>query len=285
MNCAGFQAALAHLLVDGSLRKQLELDKTAIQQRFSLSEDEIRTLGSFDRSRLQLMADAVAGKRLQLLRRGLPTTVAILEGNERGRALLQDFLISCVPLLDGDQEMDHNRLLADSRRMAEFLVIRRDNVTPSYLAALSGYEAMRIGLALGIQASLSAAAALTPDHVLSNTCTPRIGSHVALRAFEYDVVSIASEAMREGNKTDLSRRTTYIALRRQAGSLAVTTYRVGSLAFEALRLCNGSLTVADICASIGSGERARHARTVLRLALERGYFVSSDKAETRIMAQ
>jgi len=282
----GFQAALARLLVEPDLRARLGVDEVEIQRRFSLSDSEFRALRALDRSRLQLMVEAVAGKRLQLLRQALPHTTKILESAEAGRLFLRDFFSNIPPLIEHGSEMAHNRLLADSRRLADCVRNARIDGVPEYLCELASYEAVKVGLSFSLRARASADAALPANTPVTDSWRPRLGDHVLLRTFRYDFLFLASDGKCNLNAIKPKRQTTHVAFYRQAGSLAISTYRLGRVAIQTLQLCDGTRSLSELLAEVIAGEvgseRASRSCDVVRLALDRGYLVAGELFPSRV---
>jgi hypothetical protein len=262
VTAAGFQAALAHVLVDEATRERLAGDDVGLRRRFSLDDAEIDALRALDGDRLQLMVDAVAGKRVSLLRRALPTTMKLLEGDREGRAVLNGFLRTSLPLGPEGTPSD-NRLLADSRRLADHLTARRGAVQPAYLADVADHEALKVALWYSAEAS---AAAVAANHGVGRApkpdgWRPRLGEHVVLRAFEHDVLSSVPKA-----------RVTRLAIYKRGDLGGLAEYRLGKLVFETLAACTGEPCPAEIAAAVAGGRHAGRVRATIEFALEQGFF-------------
>src|SRR5207247_2987156 len=128
---------------------------------------------------------------------------------------------------------------------------------PRWRAEVADHEALEVALWFSAEASAAAAAARreTERALEGDDWRPRVGEHVVLRGFRYDVVSLAFET-RDGRVPEPDARVTRLAMCKRVDGSGVTDYRLGPLAFEALTLCDGSRLPGEVCAAVAEGARA-----------------------------
>lgn len=257
----GLQAAIAHLLVDDELRRQLIAHPEEIRRQFSLSAEDMRLLCSTNPSDLERMSRRIRAKRLEFLEKGLPCTVRSIS-----RRVLAEFARVTIPKSEAEEQ---SRALAEARRFVAFLQNLPDGL-PLFLRDLAEFEINRFELGAKTVRPLpppETSQALTDESVV---CLVR---HVRICKFRFDVLAL-TESKDIQKETPLARDTA-ILLRKDPVRGMVETYRIGESVYAALSLCTTPRRLSDLYSSIASinmdarSHRVRIFETVQR-ALERG---------------
>lgn len=281
MTTARVQAALAYMLVSEAGRADLKARPEMLRKRFSLSQTEITALQTADRAHIQLTAEAVAGKRVLFLQRTVPATMALLERVGKLDPILCNFLQHRLPF---SAEEGGSRLVAEGRRFVEYLMTPERPDCPEYVPSVAELELLRMQLSFSSEASASATRAREFTKMLQGRLavddegeTPvllRLGSHVRLASFPYDVLSLVDEILQSEVVPTPSIRPTYLALRKPANSSAIAAYRLDSRTYSFLEQSLVGGVVADMTPKGRDGERWT-VGAVLCVAIQNEFFLSS----------
>jgi hypothetical protein len=258
----GLQAAIAHVLVDDELRKELVANPERIQRQFSLSPEDMSLLRSSDPSALDRMSHRIRAKRLDFLERGLPCTVRAVS-----RRLLAEFARATIPKTESE---DGGRVLAEARRFVSYLRNAPDvHILPIYLVELGEFELVRLELS-----SMATVAVPPPESGdLCEGSVVRLADHARICKFRFDVIALTEPGGDE--KEEVVARDTAVVLKKKPTGGVVETYRIGETVYEALSLCATPRRISDLYSSIApidadaESHRARLFKTV-RLGLETG---------------
>ncbi|ONI88244.1 hypothetical protein ALI144C_07290 [Actinosynnema sp. ALI-1.44] len=241
----GFQRALAELLTVPGTRRMLDDAADGFAARFALTADELGLLLGTNRSRLDLTARSIVGKRLDFVRRALPATMSALPARSH-QGLFADFIGRCPPV----EPAEHGaRPIGEARRFADYL--RDCGPAGVPLAAdLAEYEVLRAEAQFGQPTS--------SDRLL--------GGHVRLGHFTFDVITLYDGWRRAGRvQAEPTPRPTWLAVVRASESSALACFRLGERAYAVLD-------------RLGRGEFAPDSeveRAVLRLAQQEGWLTDA----------
>ncbi|HEX6502706.1 MAG TPA: hypothetical protein VF011_05620 [Terriglobales bacterium] len=256
----GLQAAIAHVLVDDELRRQLVTQPEKIQSQFVLSAEEMRLLCSSNPSHLDRMSHGIRAKRLDFLEKGLPCTVRAI-----GRQVLVEFARLTIPRTEAEEQ---GRVLAEARRFMAFVQNLPNARLPVYLRDLGEFELNRLELG-----SMIAAPSPATSQALSDESVVCLVRHVRICKFQFDVVALTeSEDVSIGAPPAGS---TAVLLRKDPVRGIVETYRIGESVYAAFSLCTTPRRLSDLYLSIApldTDAESRRSRLFesVRCALEKG---------------
>lgn len=265
MTASGFQSAFAYVLVHRDVRERLAEHSRDLQTRFALTDDEIRTLVAVSPSRLQTSASIVATKRFEFLSRALPRASTVLGGH--CQCSLMEYAEACPPT-EETFDCHLNRSLVEGRRFIGYLERVRPAQAPTYAVDLARYELAR--MELRYNSAMSVVSSI--DHSISDRSKLRLGDHVTLGEFGFDVIALASAAVLP--PTAAPQRTLLALAKTQARR--IVPYRIGAVVYLMLKTWQTPARVGDvqraIAAEIGSACESQFGRA-LDFALREGIVV------------
>ena len=277
MNVRNFEEAYANLLVSDDARAALATEPERIRRQFSLTDAELTALRSVDRSRLELSAETVKGVRVRVLQRALPEATRALAGWASGDEVLDSYLRRCPPF----REASPNRLLAEAARFVRFAGGDGCDHVPAYIREVATFEELRLRLAYDRRAGDAARACQTEaarwletletDPAQLAGASFALGAHVALAAFDHDVVAITGNGGRD--RVEQHRRPTWLIVKRSHERMTPLVYRIGEVPYEFFRRLDGTTRLGQIGSDVFEGGPPERAIGLVRMGLEHALLV------------
>jgi hypothetical protein len=270
------QAAIAHVLVDDELRRELASNPERLRNEFSLSGEEMRLLCSTDPLSLDRMAHSIRQKRLEFLKRGLPRTTQSISPQ-----VLAEFTRSTIPRSEEDEE---GRVLAEGRRLVPYLRSLLAGQVAPHVVDLAEFELVRAELSFSTEVSASAESHPTQSsECLQDQTVVQLVKHARICTFRYDVLALCLDSDNEPGgvesenveKNEVVPRRISVLLVKDPGRPTVQTYRIGQAVCALLNVCSTPQRLFDLYVTVDSGDadqeshRAKISGSV-RAALERG---------------
>lgn len=260
MSAAGFQRALAHVLVSDAARTQLHEQPHLLAERYDVAPDELRALAGIDPARLDFTAAGLRRARLRTLRRMFATTLTRWGDPEQAQAVLTSFVATNLPRTGPDET---SRWLDEGARFVDYLANPELTAIPSLVGPLARLEWLRFHLLYDPDANRAAAEADGTDPWTDQPGSDmselrlEVGRNVRLAQFPPGVLSMPTPP--KGTPAGHSRTPlapTHVALRLlHTGKVRV--YRLAELVHAVVSRCDGATRFSDIAAALAAPAGSR----------------------------
>lgn len=247
------QQVLSRLLTDPTFREAFFGDPVTASGAYDLTPKELCSLAQLHEKRVGTHAFLLAHERVLFALNAFPVAATVLR--PLSGELADKFARAFTPVPSQLPRMD-----LEAPRFAGLVdrLIAAGELGPAYLADVVHCELTIHELVSSEEAWSSAERALalrqagssvrSPDTVLASM--PVMGRHVALRAFEHDVVHLI-DRLRGGEVPETAHRLpTIVLFTRTVAPPAVARARVNGLTRELLGLCDGTRTCPEVAATL-----------------------------------
>jgi hypothetical protein len=257
------QQVVSRVLTDPVFRESFFREPESASVAYPLSERELASLVRLDQARVGASAEMLLRDRVEFALSAFPASALILRPlmAELAPRLAREF--PPVPTEDP-------RLEREGERFATLVLglLAAGELGPEYLGDVvvferamshlwNSEEAWRSAEELALLARLQPSSP-SADDVLASV--PRLGEHVTVGVFDYDVVDLTDRLTRGEVPESPPRQPTIIVLTRAVDGSGIRRQRVNGLTRDLLSLCDGTRTGQAVVGELAG--RASAERTV-----------------------
>jgi hypothetical protein len=251
------QTALAQMCVDASFRRLLRRDPDQALRSFDLSVDEAAAVTTIDTEAVDRYAEALVGKRMALIAKWFPLTIAMLKQTtppDRLQPILNGYAHANIR---DSAPVGGDWVRSEFEQFRGYLrgVIARKELAVPYLADVLDFEATRQLMSQDpalSRASLDGADAEKVTRAAAAVAAPwgrpRLGGHVRVLPFDCDIVAVIAQVESGSAGPPVSGEPAWVMFVKKPGLAKVVVQALNPALRDVLELCDGTRTTAEILA-------------------------------------
>jgi hypothetical protein len=268
MSFLAMQTAIARICVDHAFRQSFLRDPDEALASCDLTADESEAVKAIDLQAIQTYADSLVGKKMALVTKWFPLSLAALKKGLPGDQFRRIVFGYGYQSTRDNTEIGGEWVRGEFLRFKHYLqdLVSKGAFDIPFFTDVLEFEAARQMMSQDPTASKSReeppseeAAARVFGDAAQQWVKPLLGKHVSVRRFNCDIVALISETEKdetsEKSETPVTAEPMWAMFVKKPGTSRVVVQTISLPLRDVLELCDGTRTTGEILASIVS----RHA--------------------------